>query len=53
MKDVALLVIANSASLASIVAAGYLAAHGKDGWGWFLFVGVICTATLKYTKEAA
>lgn len=22
-------------------AAGYLAANGIDGWGWFLFVGVI------------
>ncbi|EIZ89281.1 hypothetical protein CFSAN001690_17040 [Salmonella enterica subsp. enterica serovar Cerro str. CFSAN001690] len=23
------------------VAAAYLAAHGIDGWGWFLFIGVI------------
>lgn len=21
--------------------AGFIAANGRDGWGWFLFVGVI------------
>lgn len=28
-------------SAVCFAAAGYLAAHGIDGWGWFLFVGVI------------
>nr|DAP74868.1 MAG TPA: hypothetical protein [Caudoviricetes sp.]DAT51952.1 MAG TPA: hypothetical protein [Bacteriophage sp.] len=24
-----------------MAAAGFIAASGHDGWGWFLFVGVI------------
>jgi len=24
-----------------IAAAGYMAVHGIDGWGWFLFVGLL------------
>lgn len=24
-----------------MAAAGFIAANGNDGWGWFLFIGVI------------
>jgi hypothetical protein len=34
--------IANSASFICFGAATYLAAHEKPGWGWFLFVGILC-----------
>ncbi len=32
---------ANLFSLLCVIAAACLAAAGADGWGWFLFVGVI------------
>lgn len=28
-------------ALASILVAGYLAMRGLNGWGWFLFIGLI------------
>lgn len=29
------------AAVVCFAAAALLAAHGMDGWGWFLFIGVI------------
>lgn len=28
--------------------AAYLAIHDKDGWGWFLFVGILCCGSVKW-----
>lgn len=37
----------NIVSLTCILAAGTIAALGKDGWGWFLFVGACTAQTFK------
>jgi hypothetical protein len=29
------------ASAVSFVCAAFLAYHGKEGWGWFVFAGII------------
>ena len=43
----------NLVALAAVVVSGYLAVHDKDGWGWFLLVGLLCagSATLSGKKE--
>ena len=47
MTNALILLFANLTSLASVCAACYLAAKDKPGWGWFLFVAVVCSASLK------
>lgn len=34
--------LVNLVALACVGVAGYLAAHERAGWGWFLFVALIC-----------
>jgi hypothetical protein len=34
--------ILNLGAVVCFGAAGYLAVKGVDGWGWFLFVGLLC-----------
>jgi hypothetical protein len=43
----------NLVALLCICLSGYLLLHDKGGWGWFLFVGLLCagTATFKGEKE--
>jgi uncharacterized membrane protein HdeD (DUF308 family) len=43
----------NLMSLSCVLIAGWLAAHHEDGWGWFLFAGLINagTATIKEIKK--
>lgn len=38
MKDIAISVIAIAPCIGCVAAAIYLAATGKNGWGWFLFI---------------
>jgi len=38
----------NVAALLAIGIAGYLAFCGKDGWGWFLFVGVLTIQSFEF-----
>lgn len=33
------------------ITSGYLAALGVDGWGWFLFVGLLCTSVPRSKKS--
>lgn len=41
------------ALLAAICAAAFLAYHGKDGWGWLIFLAVIIGSTsYKYTPDS-
>lgn len=42
----------NLAALACFIIGGILAFHGKDGWGWFLLIGLMCagSVTFKGTK---
>jgi hypothetical protein len=34
-------------SVAAVLAAGYLAALGITGWGWFLLVAVLLAGTIR------
>jgi hypothetical protein len=34
--------IVNVGAVICFAVGGYLAAKGIDGWGWFLFVGLLC-----------
>lgn len=47
MNTTVLFVIANLASLISVVFAFLLAKNGSDGWGWFLFIAVCLATSLK------
>lgn len=46
-------ITANLVSLCSVSLAGFLAYHDKDGWGYFLFVAVLCAASVSYDKKKA
>ena len=41
----------NLVALACVVAAGYLAAHDRDGWGWFLFIGFLCAGSVTFSSK--
>jgi hypothetical protein len=42
VRTVFLAVALNALSIVLGVAAFYLASIGRDGWGWFLFVALLC-----------
>lgn len=37
----ALVILRGIAATAAIVGATFLAYHGKEGWGWLVFVGLV------------
>ena len=40
------------ATCLAIVGAGYLAYHGKDGWGWLIFLAIcLGSVSYKYTPD--
>jgi len=41
----------NLVSMACIAGAIYLAVHDKEGWGWFLFVGLVCAGSVNFGKS--
>ena len=41
----------NLVSLFCVAASFYLALHGIKGWGWFLFIAVVCSAKLNWTEK--
>lgn len=43
----------NLVALVCVGAAVYLAVHDKIGWGWFLFVGLLCTGTVACKDKGA
>jgi len=46
------LVLRTVATIVAIVAASYLAYHGKDGWGWMIFLAIcIGSMSYKYTND--
>lgn len=51
MKEVALQLALNAGSIACIVVAAYLAVIGVDGWGWFLFCGLLLAARLSLKDD--
>lgn len=52
MKDFSLIVVGRClATVACIAVAGALALNGKDGWGWFLFIGMILAPSMSGEDE--
>lgn len=49
MKAVALQIAANLGSFVCCGGAFYLALNGRDGWGWFLFVGALLAGSVTVT----
>lgn len=41
----------NLVALACVGFAGYLAINNKEGWGWFLFVGILTAASATFGKQ--
>ena len=50
MKYAITSIAANAVSIAAVSFAGCLALHDKEGWGWFLFIAVICAASVKFSS---
>lgn len=48
MKFALATIAANVVSGICVVAAVVLAINDKDGWGWFLFVAVLCAGSVKF-----
>jgi hypothetical protein len=53
MKFTFAILFAQLPALVSIVASVYLAGRGVEGWGWFLFVGVLCALFASDDKISA
>ena len=47
MKDILFVVLTKLPTLACIGAATWLEFNNKEGWGWFLFVAVLVTSSIK------
>ena len=41
----------NLVALGCIGVAGYLAVQSKEGWGWFLFVGLLCAGSVSFKSD--
>ena len=50
MSVVLLQIAANLVAITFAVAAAYLAAHDKGGWGWFILCAVLTSATVQFKK---
>ena len=51
MKFLLFVLSSNLVALTCIAVAGYLAAQGKEGCGWFLVAGVICTCSMEFRDK--
>lgn len=40
----------NAVALMNVGCAAYLAVNDKAGWGWFLFVGLMCAGSVRFTQ---
>lgn len=49
MKDIIIVALVKLPTLFAIVCSAWLAFNGKEGWGWFLFVAILVTASVKVT----
>lgn len=46
------IVLRGVATCVSVAGAVYLAFHGKDGWGWMIFLAIcLGSASYKYTPD--
>lgn len=41
----------NLVAIGCMAAAVYLAVHDKGGWGWFLFVGLLCAGSVSFKSS--
>lgn len=41
------MLIAQIPSAICLIAAGFIAAAGAEGWGWFLFLGLLSAVSVK------
>ena len=51
MKYSLLILSSNIPAITCMGVAGHLASQGKDGWGWFLIVGMICVCSVTLGKQ--
>lgn len=51
MKPAAFALAANLPSLAFVVAAGLIAWHGQDGWGWFILGAILTHSSLRWKSD--
>jgi hypothetical protein len=49
MKNIAIMLVAELACLASIAGAVFLAYHGKEGWGWMIVLALATVVSHKVT----
>lgn len=47
VSELVFVVITKLPTLACVASAAWLASNNKDGWGWFLFVAVLVTSSVK------
>lgn len=52
MKFILAIISSNLVSLACVGVAGYLAVNDKNGWGWFLFIALVCSGTVSLNSKA-
>lgn len=52
MNKTLILLIAFVPCVLCILIAGYLAFHGMEGWGWFLFVAVLCGGGISLSSKS-
>ena len=48
-----LLLLSNLSALACVIAAAALAVNQIEGWGWFLFVGLLMTSYLTNSSSGS
>lgn len=46
MKTALMIIFANLSSVACVIGAIHLASKNIEGWGWFLFVAILCAQTV-------
>lgn len=51
MKDIVLIACMSAPSIILAVFSGIMAYHDKGGWGWFLFVAMVCAGWPYKSKE--
>ena len=51
MKYIIIILVANLVSLMCVAGSFYLVLNDIDGWGWFLFCGVITFVAIEYKKQ--
>lgn len=51
MKYSYIVIAANVFSIICAIVAAYMALNKIEGWGWFLFVAVICFTSISSKKE--